>query len=147
MVMVLLLYVELSMTGQTNELHTRKIADCTKIRDAQKSKPVYPNKRKQWKKSKEDDDTKLSKLSASNDSSSSSSFSSSSSSSNSSSNNSSSGSSPRRKVLVDPLVVKITMTKVIEILQRHTLFVLRGLLRVFFCQTRFHSQFANQSRF
>ena len=26
--------------------------ECKKIQDAQKSKPVYPNKRKQWKKSK-----------------------------------------------------------------------------------------------
>ena len=51
------------------------------------------------------------------------------------------------KVLVDPVVVKITMTKVMEILQRHKLFVLRGLLRVFFCQSRFHSQIVNQSRF
>ena len=36
------------------------------------------------------------------------------------------------KVLVDSVAVKITMTKVIEILQRHKLFLLRELLRVFF---------------
>ena len=45
------------------------------------------------------------------------------------------------EVLVDPVVVKITMRKVIEILQRHKLFVLRRLLRVFFCQSTFPSQF------
>ena len=45
------------------------------------------------------------------------------------------------EVLVDPVAVKRTMRKVMQRLQSHKLFVLRRLLHVFFCQSRFASQF------
>ena len=39
--------------AEMHEMHTRKITQSVKkIQDAQKSKLVYPNKRKQWKKVK-----------------------------------------------------------------------------------------------